>query len=155
MQDRTRGHLFVAAQVLLLGAMVLPVRGAHWTTPGWLEVAGLVAAVQGIAICLLSGKRLAGSLTANPVPVAHGELETHGPYARVRHPIYSGLLLLVLGIALRSGNALTVLLAALILTFFHAKAAWEERLLAQRYPEYSAYAARTPRFVPRLGRRAS
>jgi protein-S-isoprenylcysteine O-methyltransferase Ste14 len=50
---------------------------------------------------------------------------------------------------LRSGSLITLAVGAVTVAFFNAKAAWEEKRLAERYPGYAAYAARTPRFIPR------
>jgi len=88
------------------------------------------------------------------VPRDGGQLRTDGPYAHVRHPIYTGVLLIVVGITVRSGSGLVLALAAVTVAFFHGKARFEEGLLAERYPEYPCYAARTPRFLPAPWRRA-
>jgi protein-S-isoprenylcysteine O-methyltransferase Ste14 len=72
-----------------------------------------------------------------------------GPYAYVRHPIYGAGLLFFVGYALATNPAAFVPLAALAV-LWRNKAALEEELLAQRYPEYRDYRARVPgAFVPR------
>ena len=102
-----------------------------------------------IAIFVLG---LGSALTPSPVPNQAGELQTDGLYGLVRHPVYSGIILAVLGAALRSGSPLTVVLVVAMIAFFSFKARWEERRLVERYPSYAAYAARTPRLVPWPGR---
>jgi protein-S-isoprenylcysteine O-methyltransferase Ste14 len=69
----------------------------------------------------------------------------------VRHPIYAGLLLAGGARAVGSGNRLSVVACAALGGLLRAKAGFEERHLTARFPDYPAYAARTPRFMPRLG----
>ena len=148
--DKLVGLLFVAVQTVLLAALIVLPGRADWPTPAWLERSGLVCAALGLILCGLGALRLGSSLTPTPVPAARGELATTGAYAYVRHPIYSGLLVAVVGLTARSGSWLTLLTAAATVAFFHAKARWEEARLRRKYAAYDAYAARTPRFVPRL-----
>jgi protein-S-isoprenylcysteine O-methyltransferase Ste14 len=91
---------------------------------------------------------LGRSLTPLPSPVPHGELRTGGLYRLVRHPIYSGILALTIGVAIRSTNWAVVAATIGLTGWFMAKARWEERRLLIRYPGYRGYAAHTPRFVP-------
>ncbi len=78
------------------------------------------------------------------------ELVTSGPYARVRHPIYSGILLAMLGSAL----AQSVMWAAaflLFLPYFYVSARIEERMLQEVFPQaYPPYRARTRMLIPFL-----
>jgi len=55
---------------------------------------------------------------------------------------------------LRSGNIVTLAVALITVIFFDRKAAWEERQLCDRYPDYASYAASTPKFFPTRLRRA-
>jgi len=154
MGPRVIGWLLVAAQTGLVVTLVLLPSGDAWPTPGWLEVTGLVIAGLGAVWAVVAALRLGEGLTPTPVPRPGGRLRTDGPYAHVRHPIYTGVLLIVVGITVRSGSAPVLGLAVSILVFFHAKARFEEGLLAERFPEYRVYAERTPRFVPAPWRRS-
>lgn len=71
----------------------------------------------------------------------------HGVYGFIRHPIYTGDLLLLLGIelALNSWLVLGVLILAPVVAF---KAIREEEMLVKELPGYEAYRARTKRFIP-------
>lgn len=146
------GWAWVAGQAVLLGALIFLPGGDAWSRPDVLRLVANVLFFGGLALIAVAALRLGGALTPTPVPTATGELTTSGLYRFVRHPIYSGVLLVVAGITLRSGNWLHVAIAALTIVFFDRKAAWEEQQLAQHYPGYADYAARTPKFVPRLGR---
>jgi protein-S-isoprenylcysteine O-methyltransferase Ste14 len=113
-----------------------------------LDWAGAVCAIFGANLVYLSARALARSLTPFPRPREGGELVTEGPYRHARHPIYGGGILLFLGWALFSRPLALVGVAALVLLWV-GKSSLEERLLAERYPDYERYRRATPRrFVP-------
>ena len=86
------------------------------------------------------------------VPQAR-EVISHGPYARVRHPLYAAELINVVGLCLaHSGPWPWVVFAALV-TFQVMRARREEELLSREVPGYADYRARTPMLVPAPGRR--
>jgi len=82
------------------------------------------------------------------------ELVTSGPYAFIRHPIYTGMILAMLGSAI-GANASWALLLVPVGAFFIYSARQEESAMLQLFPEqYAAYVARTGMLAPRLfGRR--
>ncbi len=73
-----------------------------------------------------------------------------GPFAIVRHPIYTGFILAALSMAIARGTSLSFLGLALIVLGFWLKARLEERFLrAELGPDaYDAYAGRVPMLVP-------
>jgi protein-S-isoprenylcysteine O-methyltransferase Ste14 len=146
---RTIGWVFVAGQVVLLVLLVVLPGRDDWPTPSWLRTVAQVVFVAGAVLLIVAALGLGRALTPTPVPAERGVLQTAGLYRFVRHPIYSGVLLIVLGITLRSGSWFTLAVAVVTFVFFDRKARWEEARLAEHYPEYADYAARTPRFVPR------
>jgi len=77
-------------------------------------------------------------------------LVTAGPYAIVRHPLYVVEEIAVLGVLLFNLSPLAVLLVAVQWALQMRRMHNEERVLAQAFPDYAAYAARTPKFIPRL-----
>lgn len=147
--ESTTGWTFVAAQAILLVGLVLLPEGDDWPTPGWVEVAAFVLIGFGVVLVAIAGRWLGSALTPTPVPRRGAALATHGLYAHVRHPIYSGVLLIVVGFVLGSGSVFGLLVGAVAVVFFGVKAAWEEQRLRAIHPEYATYAAVTPRFVPR------
>ena len=90
------------------------------------------------------------SLTPLPYPTPEGTLVQTGPYAIVRHPIYTGGLVLVLGWALLVRGWLTLLYVLAFAALMVVKIRREERWLSERYPDYESYAARVRRLVPFL-----
>ena len=78
------------------------------------------------------------------------ELVTRGPYSVIRHPIYSGILLMMVGTAVGITPGWWLLAAAAGFYFFYSARA-EERYMAERFPEtYPPYMARTRMLVPYL-----
>lgn len=143
------GWTFVSAQVALLLLIVVAPSGDDWATPGWLTGIGWIISIAGVGIALAASVRLGSALTPTPVPTGRGELATQGMYAYVRHPIYSGVLAIVVGIVVRSGSIATAIIGLVLLAFFSIKARWEEQQLREHYPGYGEYSESTPRFVPR------
>ncbi len=150
MTDRLAGWLFVAAQAVLLVALVVLPRADHWPVPTWLNVIGYGLMAVGFALVVVAGLRLGPSLTPTPVPTEHGRLTTTGLYRISRHPIYTGVLAIVAGITVRSASYAVAAVGLLTVAFFTVKARWEEDRLRERYADYDAYAAATGRFLPRL-----
>jgi protein-S-isoprenylcysteine O-methyltransferase Ste14 len=144
------GWLLVAVQFLLLVALVL----LPWRTPSAAAVvAGVALIAAGVLLGLLAGRRLGRALTPTPVPLSGAGLRTDGVYAHLRHPIYSAVLLAVLGFVVAVGSAWSWAMAAVILAFFWIKSRWEDRLLREEYGEdWTRWAAVTGALVPRLGR---
>ncbi|HEV8177688.1 MAG TPA: isoprenylcysteine carboxylmethyltransferase family protein [Gemmatimonadales bacterium] len=111
----------------------------------WLG-AGLMAV--GGAIIAWGIRALGKNLTPGTEPLADAELVTTGAYARFRHPIYTGLVLLLAGYTLAWSNwTLSLLLGFIALQYFQAKASAEERWLLDRFPGYKAYMRHVPRRV--------
>jgi len=80
------------------------------------------------------------------------ELVQCGPYARVRHPIYLGLLLFLLGLAVAYGHWLQLIIAVpLYLAGTKIRTSIEDRLLEQRFGGvFRDYRNSTPALIPRL-----
>ena len=83
-----------------------------------------------------------------PTPNAHVGLVDTGLYAYVRHPIYSGVLIGAVGVALAHGHLVPILVALVMIVFFTFKSRYEEGLLRAAYPEYADYMTHTGRFLP-------
>jgi protein-S-isoprenylcysteine O-methyltransferase Ste14 len=136
--------LFVAVQFICIGYLILT--GHLFVAPSiiWIELAGIGIALW--AVLTVQPHRV------NPLPDLrrNARLVTRGPYRWVRHPMYTGVLLVALAWLLDSFTG-DRLLASLVLTAdLMAKAMHEESLLRKRFPEYAAYQKRTKRIVPFL-----
>lgn len=147
----SRGGGWVAIQAALLVAAVLTgIAGAAWpaVAGAWLAAAGTVLVLAGVALLLGGGAGLGRQLTPFPRPVGDGVLRQDGVYRLVRHPMYGGALLAILGWALLS-SPLALVPVALAAAFLDAKRRREEAWLIGRHPDYVDYRRRVPRqFIP-------
>ncbi len=150
MTERRIGWAFVAVQAVLLVVLVLAPDADHWPTGGAVRIGSALLVGAGLTVMVVAALGLGSALTPTPVPRSSGQLATQGLYRYCRHPIYSGILIIVAGLVIDSGNLWSVIVGAITVTFFNAKASWEETRLTRHFPGYSAYAATTPRFLPRI-----
>ena len=109
---------------------------------------------------VLSGVFIAGGFvmlgTAWPVlyqAQKSGALARTGPYARLRHPQYTGFVLIMFGFLLQWPTIPTAAMFPILVLMYWRLAVREEReALGTFGQEYARYAERVPRFLPRLGR---
>jgi len=128
---------------LLAPLVQLPSLGrlAHGTLGHLGPLVGTWLSLLGVLLVVLGWRRIhdATGLVAD------------GIYARMRHPQYAGLLLFTLGWLLHWPTILTLLLWPVLIIAYVRLARREEEAMQQRFGEsYTAYAATTPRFIPRL-----
>lgn len=119
----------------------------------FLQVASVVLFFSGL-ILLGTTYRTIGQLNRPRIEVLdnHG-LVTSGPYARVRHPVYTGAMLMVLGPTLLFLNIVLVVGFLAMVSIAYKKAVLEEKLLASEdgYGQaYRDYMQKTGRFLPKL-----
>ncbi len=76
------------------------------------------------------------------------KLVTSGPYAWARHPLYSVEIITIIGTALQFQAPLSWLIALVVVALLWIRTHYEEQVLAENFPEYGAYRARTKRFIP-------
>jgi protein-S-isoprenylcysteine O-methyltransferase Ste14 len=150
---RSRWGRYTGARVAIIVAIVFLVRAlglrSHpLESDPVLTAIGLALFALGLALAVWArvyiGRNWGTPMSRKDEP----ELVTTGPYARIRHPIYTGLILALLGTAL--ATTLYGLIPAAVLAFvFDLKARLEEGWLLERYPSYGEYRTRTrSRFVP-------
>ncbi|HEY5249929.1 MAG TPA: isoprenylcysteine carboxylmethyltransferase family protein [Dermatophilaceae bacterium] len=147
-KDTRTARLLVAGQFVLIGILVLLPGRDDWPVPAALAVACTVATVVGLVVMVIGAMGLGRGLTATPLPNDHAQLRTGGLYRYARHPIYSGLLLMMTSVTVASGSLLRLFTLGVLVLLITVKARWEEERLTQRFEGYASYAARTPRFVP-------
>lgn len=138
--------LFIAAA----GAVALPTAIAGLAHDWPLVVAGGVAIGFGGWIVWAAIRRLGDSFSALPRPNDKATLIRDGIYARVRHPIYAGVMCLGLGWATVTRSLPALIAAVVLAAVLDLKARREEFWLAERFADYPEYRSRTNRFIPDL-----
>ena len=98
----------------------------------------------------------AGSFTPFPSPKPQGKLVNSGIYKLVRHPIYTGLIVLSLGLSLIDRTEESIIWLVLFGWFLGFKSRFEEKRLNIKFPDdYKEYCKQTSPFLPwrALGRK--
>jgi protein-S-isoprenylcysteine O-methyltransferase Ste14 len=138
----------LALRVAILGH-ALPNAGLYaLNTSMLLGLIGFVLSVLGIGLATLARAYLVRSWCMPMSNEENRELVTTGPYTFVRHPMYGGMLLAILGSAI--GQSVFWLLPLIVYgPHFIRSARREENLLSERFPErYRAYMKRTKMLLP-------
>jgi len=136
---------------------LLPATRPMIAEPAWFQGVLFGVTFAGFGFCwwarLHMGRLRSGFTT---VKAGHRIVDT-GPFAIVRHPIYAGVMLAAIAMALIKFSPLAFVGAALFVFGFSITARLEERFLREQLgpADYDAYARRVPMLVPGLGRRPS
>ncbi len=156
--ERSHGAWWrIAAIVLVVWLVTRPRHEATWWSGSevWVppfagrDVIGCIIVACGLAIALWARATLGGNWSGLVVFKEGHELVQRGPYRAVRHPIYSGMLLMILGTALVSGRAAAFIAFAVVFAGFYVKLRMEERLMTRHFPEqYASYRRRTKALIP-------
>lgn len=151
--DKAILSLFFA--LYLASFIVMGLDAIRWRTtamPAWAEALGAVCILASYAIIW---RVLAENSFAAPVVRIQEErgqrIVTTGPYAIVRHPMYGGAILFLLGTPLLLGSSYGLVFAPLLVILLAIRSIFEERALADRFPEYAGYTEKVRyRFAPFL-----
>jgi protein-S-isoprenylcysteine O-methyltransferase Ste14 len=115
----------------------------------WARVLGLAVLVASTVFTLWARLSLGTMWSVAPKVKGDRQLRTRGPYAVTRHPIYTGLLGMLLGTTLLTGIGQWIVLFPAGLIVFEVKIRMEERLMLATFPdEYSQYRRQVPQLVP-------
>jgi protein-S-isoprenylcysteine O-methyltransferase Ste14 len=118
------------------------------TRDPWLKGAGLALFVLGLALAVWARVYIGRNWGMPMSRKVDPELVTTGPYRAIRHPIYSGILLAMVGTAVAVGSSWLVV-AAVLGAYFVYSAVMEERYMAGRFPgTYPAYKRSTKMLIP-------
>jgi protein-S-isoprenylcysteine O-methyltransferase Ste14 len=110
---------------------------------------GTVIAAIGLSFATW-GRLILGKFWTGPVCIVEGHrLQIAGPYRITRHPMYSGLLIGLVGTALTQGEVRSVLAVALITVAFRYRITNEEKMLTEYFgAEYKRYQTETACLLP-------
>ena len=149
---RTAGGLAALAPYFLwVPYVVLALRpGPELAVAEVVAWVGLALSVLGVAFSLWAVATLGRHYDLVLEVHEDHELIRGGPYALVRHPVYTGLALHFAGLCLATGNVLLIL-GTLLVSYpaFYLRATAEETLLRERFgAEYEKYAREVPMLVP-------
>lgn len=149
--------LTAATVVGLVWVIRLVVAGSAWQSLAvgapWVRLVGLVVLICSTVFTLWARVALGTMWSPSPtVKVAH-QLRTDGPYSVTRHPIYTGLLGMLLGTVFLLGFGHWLELLPVALVFVELRIRVEERMMVATFPQaYPGYRGRVPQLLPRARR---
>lgn len=147
----TRMLLFFIA-IVLLSYPRIPIPWLYWsflTSSIWTFYGGAIITVGGLLFAIWGRRHLGGNWSRSVTIKQDHELIVSGPYALVRHPIYTGILTGFLGTAIATTQLRGVLVLALIFIALWAKLRLEERWMREHFGDsYGAYSRRVAALVP-------
>ena len=117
-------------------------------TGNFFRASAVVIAVQalGIGLSIWSRVSLAAAFRVRAAPAAHWI--SRGPYRRVRHPMYLGMLVFLWAGILSHASVWTFAVGGALTALVAARIVSEERLLCAKYPDYAEYQHSTKALVP-------
>ena len=140
-------RLVVIAVVLVL-IRLRPFHSGGVTGSPWLLGLGLALFVAGLALAVWARVHIAGNWGMPMSQKADPELVTTGPYRSIRHPIYTGIILAMIGTAIALSPYWLVPVVVLG-GYFVYSATREERYLVERFPDtYPSYQRSTKMLIP-------
>jgi protein-S-isoprenylcysteine O-methyltransferase Ste14 len=150
---QSRSARFITIRVGVLLVVLFLLRGAALkrhvpTSDPWLQGIGLAVFYAGLALAIWARLYLGRNWGTPMSQKVDPELVTSGPYSSIRHPIYSGLILAMIGTTI--AVSLYWLVAVVLLgAYFIYSAFMEERLMTSLFPDsYPQYKRSTKMLVP-------
>ena len=141
-------------------ALAFAIPRADWNAvalhAAWIRILGLAILVGGTAFAIWARLALGAMWSATPAVKEEHRLRTSGPYRVTRHPIYTGMLAMLLGTGLLTGDGRILVAFPVYVVLVEIKLHIEERLMLAEFPDdYPRYRRQVPQLVPglRLGRR--
>jgi protein-S-isoprenylcysteine O-methyltransferase Ste14 len=150
----TKASVLVIIQFILFAviggtAILVPMErsAGQWIVGGICILLGLIV---GFIAIIEHGRINRGGPSALPTPNQNADLITSGLYKYIRHPIYTGVLLLAFGITIWHGHGLIITSTLFLIGLLTYKSLYEEDLLIEQYPAYVDYREHTGRFFPKI-----
>lgn len=142
-------HVFLINVAILLDILQIPAIPRFLPLNAPILATGLVISLIGLAFAIwarrILGKHWSGRIT---IKVGH-ELIRTGPYKHVRHPIYTGLLVLYTGTAIVSGSCLALVALAMAFAAYARKIRLEEANLRVAFGDaYESYSRESYALIP-------
>lgn len=140
--------------LLLAGAFALAIAPRTLWRPiivceSWMQWTGAILLLAGTIFTLWARATLGTMWSSMPGRRAGHELRTNGPYRVTRHPIYTGLLTMLLGTTLLNGIGVWAPMFVFIVIGLNAKLRIEERLMREAFGEaYLTYQTHVPGLLP-------
>jgi protein-S-isoprenylcysteine O-methyltransferase Ste14 len=152
-QGRTRWTRFAGIRVAIILIILLRLRSkafghANPTSNPWLQGVGLAVFLLGLAVAIWARVYLGRNWGMPMTEKADPDLVTTGPYGRIRHPIYSGIILAMIGTTI-AVSLYWLVAVVLLAVYFVFSAVMEERFMVVHFPDlYPRYKRSTKMLIP-------
>ncbi len=145
-----RGISYGYITFALLTLICAPLEHMFLATPVTMihQIIGGILGLGGLLMGVLSFQALGRNFRVFAAPRRSGTLVKTGVYVWVRHPMYTGVVMGVLGYAIVWDAMRSLILVLGCAIFYVIKGVKEERLLREKYPDYDEYSRHTWRFIP-------
>ena len=153
--ERTRTW-FPRTGWVIVGVAWVAVPRADWNSlalhpPAWIRILGLAILLAATAFTLWARLALGTMWSGAPTVKQLHQLRTSGAYGVTRHPIYTGMLSMMLGSLLLAGGGRWIAPFPVFLVLLEIKIRVEERLMLAEFPDdYPRYRQLVPQLVPGL-----
>ena len=149
MKINSKDIVLVSIQLVLFILFTIPVSGSLEFL-SWFKNVGLIATIIGFIVLAIAILQLNKNLSPFPTPKADAVLIQNGLYTWVRHPIYSGFLIMFFGYGIYQASLYKLFITLIIWILFYFKTQYEELQLKQKFPDYSNFKQTRGRFFPNL-----
>ena len=142
--------------LLLIAMIVLLTRNPSWwrkldlPLPFWMRWAGFALGLASLGLWTWTHVALGSLWSAQLQLRANHRLVDSAPYSRIRHPMYTAILVWATSLGFVIGNWVPIILAAGAAVILVARVPREEQMMIEQFgDEYQAYMMRTGRFLPK------
>ncbi len=144
----TRGHVTLILLMLIFAPLLNSYLSIEVSSKSL--IAGTILGILGLAIGVASKISLGRNFRVYAAPRRSGSLVTTGVYSKVRHPMYTGVVIGLAGYILAWGAYQLWPLWIACAALYAIKGIKEDKILEAKFPEYKRYKNDTTRFVPYL-----
>jgi len=149
MKLRKQDFLYVFVQFTLFALYTVDIIEWKFNTSVWLRYSGVLLVILGGLTCCIAVLQLNTNLSPFPTPKRGSSLIHNGVFKYIRHPIYGGILIGLLGGALYFSSIYKMMIVLLLFVLFYFKSKYEEKRLTSAFTEYVNYRKTRGRFFPK------
>jgi protein-S-isoprenylcysteine O-methyltransferase Ste14 len=146
---KLKDTIFVAVQMLLLLALLFPIIDYNFAIIDEVKSISTIIKWIGFAIIATAILQLNKNITPFPTPKQGSQLIQSGLFKYIRHPIYTGILLVAFCMAIYNGSVWQFITSFLLVILFYFKSSYEETELTKVFWEYNNYKQKVGRFLPK------
>jgi protein-S-isoprenylcysteine O-methyltransferase Ste14 len=141
--DKVKAYVLVSIQMITIALILVTGRPFAGCIPLLiLQISGVMLGIWAIAFMGIRNTNIA------PLVKQDSRLVTNGPYALIRHPMYSAVLLTIWPLILDQYSLLRLAVGLLLTADMIVKLLYEESLLKKHFAGYEAYMKKTKRLLP-------